>query len=36
MTEKIKQKRLEKVINLQQKHSIQRNQQLIGSTRCFS
>tara|TARA_B100001248_G_scaffold261377_1_gene252359 strand:- start:129 stop:1514 length:1386 start_codon:yes stop_codon:yes gene_type:complete len=30
--EKIKQKRLEKVISLQQKHSIQRNQQLIGST----
>ena len=29
--EKIKQKRLEKVISLQQKHSIQRNQQLIGS-----
>ena len=31
LSEKIKQKRLERVISLQQKHSIQRNQQLIGS-----
>ena len=32
LPDKIKQKRLEKVINLQRKHSIHRNQQLIGST----
>ena len=31
ISEKVKQKRLEKVINLQKKHSIQRNQLLIGS-----
>ena len=31
LSEKIKQKRLERVIKLQQNHSIQRNQQLIGS-----
>ena len=32
LSEKIKQERLERVIYLQKKHSIQRNQQLIGST----
>ena len=31
LSEKIKQERLERVISLQQKHSIQRNQHLIGS-----